>query len=100
MKWRIELMNRDGTLLVPKTDTVSAGGVLPDGVCRSCRMPRGTRLGTAWANGARFFLVMLVFYGWLAAKEMGGSLTAYSDGPGGGATFTLEFPIGDPGKSA
>ena len=31
--------------------------------------------------------------GALAAKEMGGSLTARSDGPGQGATFTLEIPI-------
>jgi two-component system, NtrC family, sensor kinase len=30
--------------------------------------------------------------GALAAREMGGSLTARSDGPGRGATFTLEFP--------
>ncbi|MBN2560067.1 MAG: PAS domain S-box protein [Phycisphaerae bacterium] len=29
----------------------------------------------------------------LAAKEMGGSLTAHSDGPGKGATFTLELPM-------
>jgi signal transduction histidine kinase len=29
----------------------------------------------------------------LAAKEMGGTLTAASDGPGKGATFTLELPI-------
>jgi len=29
----------------------------------------------------------------LAAKEMGGSLTARSDGPGKGAIFTLEIPI-------
>lgn len=28
----------------------------------------------------------------LAAKTMGGSLTAHSDGPGQGATFTLELP--------
>jgi signal transduction histidine kinase len=28
----------------------------------------------------------------LAAKEMGGTLTAQSDGPGTGATFTLELP--------
>jgi signal transduction histidine kinase len=28
----------------------------------------------------------------LAAREMGGSLTAHSDGPGTGATFTLELP--------
>jgi PAS domain S-box-containing protein len=31
--------------------------------------------------------------GALAAKEMGGSLTAYSGGPGAGATFTLELPV-------
>ena len=30
--------------------------------------------------------------GALAAKEMGGSLTAHSDGPGQGAVFTLELP--------
>jgi PAS domain S-box-containing protein len=29
----------------------------------------------------------------LAAQEMGGTLTARSDGPGKGATFTLELPI-------
>jgi len=31
--------------------------------------------------------------GALAAKEMGGSLLAHSDGPGHGATFVLELPI-------
>jgi C4-dicarboxylate-specific signal transduction histidine kinase len=31
--------------------------------------------------------------GALAAKEMGGALTARSDGPGTGATFTLELPL-------
>ena len=29
----------------------------------------------------------------LAAKEMGGGLSAFSDGPGQGATFTLELPL-------
>lgn len=32
----------------------------------------------------------------LAAQEMGGSLTAHSDGPGTGATFTLELPLEPP----
>lgn len=31
--------------------------------------------------------------GALAAKEMGGNLTAHSDGPGTGATFDLELPL-------
>ena len=31
--------------------------------------------------------------GSLAAKEMGGTLQAQSDGPGQGATFTLELPL-------
>jgi signal transduction histidine kinase len=31
--------------------------------------------------------------GAIAAREMGGSLVAHSDGLGQGATFTLEFPI-------
>jgi len=31
--------------------------------------------------------------GALAAKEMGGSLAAFSGGPGRGATFTLELPV-------
>jgi signal transduction histidine kinase len=29
----------------------------------------------------------------LAAMEMDGSLTAHSDGPGQGATFSLELPL-------
>jgi PAS domain S-box-containing protein len=35
--------------------------------------------------------------GVLAAKEMGGTLTAASDGPGRGAAFTLELPLQPPG---
>ncbi len=38
--------------------------------------------------------------GILAAQELGGSLTAQSDGPGTGATFTLEFPMETPAESS
>lgn len=34
--------------------------------------------------------------GALAAREMGGSLLAHSDGPGCGAVFTLELPVAPP----
>ena len=37
--------------------------------------------------------------GALAAKEMGGSLTVHSDGPGLGAAFTLTLPCPSPEKS-
>ncbi len=37
--------------------------------------------------------------GVLAAKEMGGSLVVKSDGPGKGATFTLELPLDGQGKN-
>ena len=37
--------------------------------------------------------------GAIAAKEMGGSLQAMSEGPGAGATFILELPL-KPEKTA
>ncbi len=36
--------------------------------------------------------------GVLAAQQMGGRLTVHSDGPGTGATFTLELPLGPSGN--
>ncbi|HUP91821.1 MAG TPA: ATP-binding protein [Solimonas sp.] len=38
--------------------------------------------------------------GALAARDMGGSLGVHSDGPGKGATFTLELPLQPPGIGA
>lgn len=49
---------------------------------------------TTRADGNGFGLYSSV----LAAQEMGGSLTVHSDGPGHGATFTLELPF-DPEQS-
>src|SRR4029079_5394848 len=37
--------------------------------------------------------------GFLAAKEMGGSLTVHSDGSGCGAVFTLKLPLKPPTRS-
>jgi PAS domain S-box-containing protein len=37
--------------------------------------------------------------GFLAAKEMGGSLSVHSDGPGCGAVFTLKLPLKPPTRS-
>ena len=39
-------------------------------------------------------------HGALAAKEMGGQLTAHSEGDGAGATFTLELPLNPPTMAA
>jgi len=47
---------------------------------------------TTRSNGHGFGLHSCV----LAAQEMGGSLTAHSDGSGQGATFTLDIPIDAP----
>ena len=38
--------------------------------------------------------------GALAARELGGSLNVHSDGPGTGATFTLELPLQPPQQSS
>ena len=38
--------------------------------------------------------------GALAAKDLGGSLSAHSDGPGRGAIFTLDLPVKPPAKEA
>ncbi|MGD0816173.1 MAG: ATP-binding protein, partial [Verrucomicrobiota bacterium] len=37
--------------------------------------------------------------GALAASELGGTLTAHSDGVGRGATFTLELPLQTPNSA-
>jgi signal transduction histidine kinase len=60
-------------------------GIHPDNLGRLFRHGFTTR-----KNGHGFGL----HSGALAAKELGGSLTAHSDGPGCGATFILELPRG------
>ena len=38
--------------------------------------------------------------GALAAKDLGGTLTVYSEGPGLGSVFTLELPMQPPANKA
>jgi len=59
-------------------------GILPENLTRIFAHGFTTR-----KNGHGFGL----HSGSLAAKEMGGSLTAESDGLGHGATFTLDIPV-------
>jgi two-component system, sensor histidine kinase ChiS len=59
-------------------------GIAPENLARIFSHGFTTR-----RNGHGFGLHSCV----LAAREMGGTLTAHSDGPGLGATFTLELPI-------
>ena len=59
-------------------------GILPENLTRIFSHGFTTR-----KNGHGFGL----HSGALAAKEMGGSLIAQSEGPGQGATFTLELPV-------
>jgi signal transduction histidine kinase len=63
-------------------------GVLPENLARIFSHGFTTR-----KDGHGFGLHSCV----LAAKEMGGTLTLHSDGPGKGATFTLELPANTEG---
>ena len=46
------------------------------------------QIATVWV-----FDVALDRHEAIAARDLGGALTAHSDGPGLGATFTLELPL-------
>ncbi len=50
---------------------------------------------TTSATGQPYRVKQVVF----AAQEMGGSLVVQSDGPGKGATFTLQLPVNGHGKN-
>jgi PAS domain S-box-containing protein len=65
-------------------------GIRPEHVCRIFEHGFTTRI-----NGHGFGL----HSGAIAARELGGSLTAHSEGPGRGAVFTLELPVAPPEKS-
>lgn len=82
-------MNGNETVRITVADTGS--GITPESMARLFQHGFTTK-----PQGHGFGL----HHGSLAAKEMGGSLTAHSDGAGKGATFTLEIPIRPPEAGA
>lgn len=86
MTVRLEV-SPDGQLCYSVTDT--GEGIAPENLARIFAHGFTTR-----ADGHGFGLHSSA----LAARELGGSVTAHSDGPGLGATFTLRLPLLPPGK--
>jgi PAS domain S-box-containing protein len=79
---RLRVENGDGRVRISVVD--NGVGIPPANLTRIFNHGFTTR-----RNGHGFGL----HSGALAAREMGGTLTAHSDGPGQGATFTLELPL-------
>jgi len=82
-------LNGNDTVRISVEDTGS--GISPESMARLFQHGFTTK-----PEGHGFGL----HHGALAAKEMGGSLTARSDGLGKGATFTLEIPMRPPEAKA
>jgi ligand-binding sensor domain-containing protein/signal transduction histidine kinase len=78
----VRVANGDGRLKISVMD--NGVGIPPENLTRIFNHGFTTR-----SDGHGFGL----HSGALAANEMGGSLTAHSDGPGKGAKFTLELPM-------
>jgi signal transduction histidine kinase len=78
----LRVVSAEGRVKISVTD--NGVGIPPENLTRVFNHGFTTRKG-----GHGFGL----HSGALAARELGGSLTAHSDGPGRGATFTLELPL-------
>ena len=78
----VRVVNGGGRVKISVTD--NGDGIAPENLTRIFNHGFTTR-----KDGHGFGL----HSGMRAAKEMGGSLTLHSDGPGKGATFTLELPM-------
>jgi ligand-binding sensor domain-containing protein/signal transduction histidine kinase len=78
----VRVANGDGRLKISVVD--NGVGIPPENLTRIFNHGFTTR-----SSGHGFGL----HGGALAAREMGGSLTVHSDGPGKGAAFTLELPM-------
>jgi ligand-binding sensor domain-containing protein/signal transduction histidine kinase len=85
----VRVANGDGRLKISVTD--NGVGIPRENLTRIFNHGFTTR-----ANGHGFGL----HTGALAAKELGGTLRVHSDGPGKGATFTLELPMPPPVKAS
>ncbi len=79
----VRVTNGDGRIRIAMTD--NGVGIPPNNLKRIFNHGFTTRKKGGHGFG--------LHSGALAAKEIGGSLVAQSDGPGEGATFTLEFPL-------
>ncbi|MGH7973390.1 MAG: sensor histidine kinase, partial [Limisphaerales bacterium] len=79
----VRVANGEGKLKISVMD--NGVGIAPENLTRIFNHGFTTR-----KNGHGFGL----HSGALAAKELGGALVATSDGPGKGATFILELPVG------
>jgi PAS domain S-box-containing protein len=78
----IRVFNGDGKIKIAVVD--NGVGIAPENLTRIFNHGFTTRKeghGFGLHNGA------------IVAKELGGSLSAFSEGPGRGATFTLELPV-------
>jgi len=82
---RVRVYNGNGTVKIAVTD--NGAGIASENLIRIFNLGFTTR-----KEGHGFGL----HSGALAAGELGGTLQAESDGPGRGATFTLELPLVPP----
>jgi signal transduction histidine kinase len=78
----VRVANEDGRLKISVID--NGVGIPPENLTKIFNHGFTTR-----KDGHGFGL----HSGALAATEMGGALVAHSDGPGQGASFTLELPV-------
>ncbi|HTL18571.1 MAG TPA: PAS domain-containing protein [Patescibacteria group bacterium] len=78
----VQVSYRDSRLVIAVSD--NGVGIAPENLTRIFNLGFTTR-----PDGHGFGL----HSGALAARELGGTLTSHSEGPGQGATFTLELPL-------
>lgn len=97
-QYAMQEARRDHNRLILRIDMCVEGRVRVDVIDNGVGIPR-ENLTRIFSNG---FTTKLDGHGFglhrsaLAAKEMGGALTAHSDGPGRGATFMLDLPFKPP----